>query len=95
MGRREIRELAAAAGRDPDGLAMSVRVEVEVTPGPSSTRAASRAHFPGDPDHMIAAIRAYQDAGVEHVVLALNSADVPRITSLMQTIARRVIPQFR
>jgi len=107
MGRLEIRELAAAAGRDPDALTMSVRVEVEMgeiplnpllqrgAGGISSARAASRAHFPGDPGPMIAAIRAYQDAGVEHVVLALNSADVPRITALMETVAQRVMPRFR
>jgi hypothetical protein len=32
---------------------------------------------------------------VEHIVLALNSGDVPRITALMETIARRVMPEFR
>ena len=96
MGRREIRELAAAAGRDPDGLTMSARVEVEVSPGPSSTRAASRSRLLGDDvAGMSASIAAYQSAGVEHIVLALNSGDVPRITALMETIARRVIPRFQ
>ena len=96
LGRQEVRELAAAAGRDPDSLAMSARVEVEAQPGPSSDRAAGRARLLGDDmDGMIAGINAYQNAGVEHIVLALNTGDVPRITEIMADIARRVIPQFR
>jgi hypothetical protein len=44
---------------------------------------------------MIAGIAAYQTAGVEHVVLALNTGEVARITELMETIAQLVIPEFR
>jgi hypothetical protein len=44
---------------------------------------------------MIAGISAYQSAGVEHIVLALNSGDIARIRALMEDIARKVIPQFR
>ncbi len=96
MGRREIRELAAAAGRDPDSLTMSMRVEVEVHGGPSSSRAAGRARISAEnPGQMVAAIQAYQAAGVDHIVLALNSGEVPAITSQMETIAREVIPRFR
>ncbi len=75
---------------------MSMRVEVEVHGGPSSARAAGRARIPGDnPEQMIAAIEAYQTAGMDHAVLALNSGDIPAITSLMKSIARDVIPHFR
>ena len=95
IGRREIRELAAVAGRDPDSLTMSVRLEVEVHGGPSSPRAAGRARLSAeDPERMAADLAAYQTAGVEHVVLALNSGDVPALTALMERIARDVIPQF-
>jgi hypothetical protein len=44
---------------------------------------------------MIAGIRAYESSGVHHIVLALNSGDMPKITALMEDIAKRVIPQFR
>ena len=68
MGRREIRELAEAAGREPDSLTMSMRVGVEVHGGASSARAADRARISGeDPGRMVAAIAAYQAAGVEHI----------------------------
>jgi alkanesulfonate monooxygenase SsuD/methylene tetrahydromethanopterin reductase-like flavin-dependent oxidoreductase (luciferase family) len=96
QGCQEIRRLAAAAGRNPQALTMSIRLEVEVHGGPSSQRAASRSRLPGDNlEQMLADIRAYQSAGVEHMVLALNSGDVSRLTTLMEDIARKVIPQCR
>jgi hypothetical protein len=96
IGREEVRKLASAAGRDPDSLTMSIRVEVEAHGRASSQRAQNRSRLLGDNvDQMIAGISAYQRAGVEHVVLALNTGDIPRITELMEDIAKRVIPQFR
>ncbi len=96
MGRQEIREQAAAAGRDPNSLTMSIRLEVEVHGRPSSSRAADRSRLPGhDPGAMAGALAAYQTAGIDHVVLALNSGDVPALTTIMERIARDVLPQFR
>ena len=96
IGRRRVRELAEGAGRDPDALMMSARVEVEAHGGPSGARAAGRARIPGDdPGAMAAAIGAYRDAGVQHIVLALNTGDAGRIRELMQVIAADVMPQFR
>ena len=71
-------------------------VEVEVNGPPSSDRAASRTTLPGhDPAMMVASIKAYQDAGVDHMVLALNSGDVSTLKRLMETIASEVLPKFR
>jgi probable F420-dependent oxidoreductase len=96
VGREEVRKLATAAGRNPDALTMSLRVEVEAHGGPSSERARDRTRLVGgDAEQMIAGINAFQQAGVEHIVLALNSGDIPRLTALMQDIAKRVMPQFR
>ena len=96
IGRREISEMATAAGRDPDSLTWSLRVEVEAHGGPSSERAAGRARLSGDdPDAMVASLAAYETAGVQHVILALNTGDVATITRLMDTIARDVVPRFR
>ncbi len=95
-GRDEVRKLATAAGRDPDSVIMSMRVEVEVDGKASSQRAATRARLPGDnADQMIAGIRAYQRVGVDHIVLALNSGDITSITTLMADIAQRVVPRLR
>ena len=96
LTKREITETAAAAGRDPSKMAWSTRVEVEVHGRPSSDRAASRTTLPGhDPAMMVASIKAYQDAGVDHMVLALNSGDVSTLKRLMETIASEVLPEFR
>ena len=95
-GRQQVRELAEQAGRDPDSLAWSARVEVEATAGPSSDRAALRARIPGgDLEQAALSIAAYREAGVEHLVLALNTGDVARIRSLMEELAGQVLPQFR
>jgi probable F420-dependent oxidoreductase len=95
-GRDEVRTLAKSAGRDPDTLVMSLRVEVDVGGRASSARAASRARLPGDdPERMIAGLQAYERAGVEHVVLALNSGALGHITALMTSIAQHVMPHCR
>ena len=94
--RQQVRELAERAGRDPDSLTMSARVEVEATGGPSSDRAANRARIPGnDLEQAAITIAAYRDAGVEHLVLALNTGEVGRIRSLMEDLASQALPQFR
>jgi alkanesulfonate monooxygenase SsuD/methylene tetrahydromethanopterin reductase-like flavin-dependent oxidoreductase (luciferase family) len=94
-GREEVRKLAIAAGRDPDSLTMSIRVEIEAHGGASSRRAQSRSRLPGDDvDRMIVDLKAYRQAGVEHVVLALNTGDIARITELMEVIATKVRPQL-
>ena len=95
IGRQRVRELAESAGRNPDDLVMSARVEVEAHGGPSSQRAADRSRLPGDdPAGMVAGIAAYHEAGVQHIVLALNTGDVGRLRELMHSIASDVIPQF-
>ena len=96
LGKQEISGAATAAGRDPGQITWSTRVEVEVHGRPSSDRAATRTTLPGhDPAMMVASINAYQDAGVEHMVLALNSGDVSALKRLMETIALEVLPEFR
>ena len=97
IGRREIQELATAAGRNPESLTWSARVEVSAQGMPTSDRAAGReSNIPGDNvDQMIAGIAAYQTAGVEHIILVLSTGEVPIIRELMETIAEKVMPEFR
>ena len=74
----------------------STRVEVEVHGKPSSERASSRSTLPGDHlDIVTAGIKSYEEAGVKHIVLALNSGDVDALKRLMETIASEVIPEFK
>lgn len=95
-GRHTVCQMAAAAGRDPKALTFSMRIEVEAHGRASSQRAENRARLLGDNvEQMIASLNAYQRVGVDHVVLALNTGDIPRITELMEVISQKVIPQVR
>ena len=94
--REQIINMAEGMGRNPASLAWSARVEVEATPGPSSERAANRARLPGnDLEQAALSIAAYREAGVEHLVLALNTGDADRIRELMESFAADIVPQFR
>ncbi len=97
IGRREIQEMAQAAGRDPESLTWSTRLEVLPPGGPQQRRSSGAGNnVHGDnPDEIIAAVSAYQSAGVEHLVLALSTGNVTVITELMQQIAQKVLPEFR
>ena len=95
LGRREIEDLASKAGRDRESIVMSVRLGVDFHPGDSSGQGAGRADLPGDDSgRMVAAIAAYQAAGVEHIAFGMNSGDVPAITRVMHSIAQDVIPKI-
>ncbi len=94
--KEQISQMAAEVGRDPAAFTWSARVEVEASGGPSSDRAASRARIPGhDLEQTALSVAAYREAGVEHMVLALNTGDVRRIRELMESLATETIPQFR
>ena len=96
LTKHEIMEAATAAGRDASAMTWSTRLEVEVHGRPSSERASTRTRLPGNnPEVMVAGIKAYQDAGVDHMVLALNSGDVSALKRQMETIAAEVMPEFR
>ena len=96
LTKRQIIDATTAANRDPSKIEWSARVEVEVHGQPSSDRTSSRSTLPGDkPDMVTAGIKSYQDAGVEHIVLALNSGDIDALKLIMETIASKVIPEFK
>jgi alkanesulfonate monooxygenase SsuD/methylene tetrahydromethanopterin reductase-like flavin-dependent oxidoreductase (luciferase family) len=73
----EVRQIASAAGRDPDAIEMTLRLNV--TGELDTSRLAD-------------SLRAYEDAGVSHVCLALESGDVPQLANTMRRIATDVIP---
>ena len=85
VGRKKIGALAREFGRQPNDIEMSVRLDVDVTTdatGDSLNRLADK-------------IVEFQQAGVEHTVLALGSGDTSRLENWMEAIATRVLPVFR
>ncbi len=64
---------------------MSVRFDVDVAADATSEQL----------DQLVSDINAFDEAGAEHIVLALNSGDVPRLREWMDAIARHVIPAVK
>ena len=95
INREYILEKALSLNRDLKSFTWSARVEVEAHGGASSQRSEQRSRISGNSaSDMIASISEYQNSGVEHIVLALNTGDVTRIKDLMSCISREVIPNF-
>ena len=93
LGRERVRELATAAGRDPDALEMSMRIDVVAGDGPDGDHARRGPFLDGDDvGSMVARLREYAEAGVEHVVLAINLSDVRTVARLMAVVSEEVIP---
>jgi probable F420-dependent oxidoreductase len=89
QGCQEVREIAAAAGRDPASLTMSVRVGVYPEAGSSG-----RNRLTTDPAGLVPALTAFDKAGAEHVVLAFDSGDVDWLADAMTRVAKEVVPAF-
>lgn len=93
-GVARIREIAVAAGRDPDAISMSMRVNVEL--GRKLTTATeNRSVIPGEGQEMLDAIGAWLDAGVDHLVLAMNSSDTALLCKKLQRISELAFPAFQ
>ena len=83
-----IHRLARESGRDPSRLIVSVRNELDVTDGSSSSVASAMS---GSPDQLLEAIDAYEAQGVSELVLAISTADVERIRRVQELFAERVM----
>ncbi|MBV9578386.1 MAG: LLM class F420-dependent oxidoreductase [Chloroflexi bacterium] len=90
-GAEQIKAMAAAAGRDPGEIYLSARANIRLNPPPG----APASPFDGSSQAMVDAIREYERVGVEHVVLAPDTGNVPLLRDKMQHIAGEVIPHFR
>jgi len=90
-GAQQIKEMAAAAGRDPGQIYLSVRANIRLNPPAGATPSP----FDGSSQDIVDAIGDYTRVGVEHVVLAPDSGNVALVLDKMQQIARDVIPNFR
>jgi alkanesulfonate monooxygenase SsuD/methylene tetrahydromethanopterin reductase-like flavin-dependent oxidoreductase (luciferase family) len=90
-GVEQIKAIAASAGRDPDQIFLSVRANIRLNPPAGATPS----RFDGSSQDIVDGIGAYAEEGVEHVVLAPDSGDVPRLRDKFEQIARDVLPAFR
>jgi hypothetical protein len=68
-----------------------VRANIRLNPPAGGTPS----RFDGSSQDIVDAIGDYARVGVEHVVLAPDSGDVPRLRDKAEQIARDVMPSFR
>ncbi len=94
-GRDEIRRFAIEAGRDPLQITMSMRINVSYGTK-FTTETERRSVLEGDdPASMIAALKDWRDAGVDHLVLAPATTDMAQLRVETERIAKTVLPQFK
>ena len=97
MGMRYLHEQARLLGRDPEGIGISVRLDLDF-PALGGTRTAPRHPRPslsGTPGEVIEQVRVYDDLGVDELLLATNSRDASIIGETIETFAREVMPAFQ
>jgi probable F420-dependent oxidoreductase len=90
-GAEQIKAMAASADRDPDQIFLSLRANIRL----NAPAGATPSRFDGSSQDIVDAIGEYVSVGVEHVVLAPDSGDVPRLREKFEQLARDVRPAFR
>jgi probable F420-dependent oxidoreductase len=80
-----LRELAAAAGRDPAGITISFKAPVRLDGG-------ERGLLAGPPAAVAEDLRAYAAAGVQHFVLDFSAGSVPAMVEVLERFAAEVRP---
>ena len=87
-----VRRLCAEAGRDPERLTVSTRVN-NVAFGDSGDTVGRPAPISGTPQQMIDTIRRYADAGVSHIVLGIRGRDPETMLQTVRRFADEVRPK--
>ncbi len=84
---RRLRELAAAAGRDPAAITISFKGPVKF-----GEAAAPRAPLAGSPAQIVEDLNAYVTVGVQHFVLDFSVSTVPAMLEVLDRFAADVRP---
>jgi probable F420-dependent oxidoreductase len=80
---RRLRELAAAAGRDPASITVAFKAPVRFD-------GSARSLLAGTPEQIAADLRAYVAAGVRHFVLDFSVTTVPAMVEVLERFAAEV-----
>lgn len=92
---REVRAWAKRAGRDPQSVALTVRVPMEVRSRRARAAAGGRPLFQGTAAEVLADVRAYAEAGVVHFVFDPTVPDLRAVLANMERFADEVRPRVR
>jgi probable F420-dependent oxidoreductase len=87
-----VRRCAAEAGRDPDRVALTCCLPVEVTSEPVDQ---TPDRLKGNPEQLVVALRGFQKIGVQHIALQFMVPRWPERQEQIELFARHVLPAFR
>ncbi len=82
---RRLREMAAAAGRDPAAITIAFKAPVKFEEAPGT-----RTPLAGSPAQIVEDLRAYVAAGVQHFVLDFSVPTVPAMVDVLERFAAEV-----
>ncbi|KRT66588.1 MAG: luciferase-like protein, partial [Candidatus Rokubacteria bacterium CSP1-6] len=86
---RRLRDVAAAAGRDPATITISFKAPLKF----QEAVAAGRAPLSGSPREIVEDLQAYVAAGVQHFVLDFSVPTLPEMRDVLERFAVDVRPQ--
>jgi probable F420-dependent oxidoreductase len=87
-----VRRVATEAGRDPDHVALTCCLPIELTSQPVE-QAPDR--LMGNPEQLVVALRAFQKIGVQHIALQFMVPRWPERQEQIERFAQGVLPAFR
>ena len=88
---RRLRDLAAACGREPARITISLKAPIKF----DDAGGAPRTLLSGPPAQVVEDLRTYAAVGVEHFVLDFSVATVPAMLEVMDRFAAEVRPHVR
>ena len=92
-GIQYLRERARAVARDASEIPVSVRLELDAPGGRSVSP--SRFSLGGDREPILRNCQAFENLGVDMLVIAPNTGEVEKIQAAMELLAREVLPAFQ
>ena len=87
-----VRRWAVEARRDPDHIALACCLPIELRPQPAPQEAD---RLIGSPEQIVAALRAFEKIGVQHIALQFMVPHWPERQEQIERFARDVLPAFR
>jgi probable F420-dependent oxidoreductase len=87
-----VRRRAVEAGRDPDRIALTCCLPIELTPEPVGQMPD---RLMGNPEQLVVALRGFEKIGVQHIALQFMVPRWPERQEQIERFARDVLPAFQ
>ncbi len=90
---RYLNERAEAAGRDMSEIPVSVRLDIG-TPRSAGSATANSYSLGTDPGEILQNARAFEDLGVDEIVISPTTGDAEELLAALEMLARDIAPAF-